>query len=80
MLDWFVNYFAPDSRAHCKCKGLGNDCKIILTLDNCPVRPDALLLVSGNVRMVYLPPNCTSIIHPMDQGILRSVSAVTDIS
>jgi hypothetical protein len=73
MLDWFVNYFAPEARAHCKSKGLGDDCKIILTLDNCPAHHDTSLLVSGNVRVVYLPPNCTSIIQPMYQGILRSL-------
>jgi hypothetical protein len=73
MLDWFVNYFAPEARDHCKSKGLGDNCKIILTLDNCPAHPDASLLVLGNVGVVYLPPNCTSIIHPMDQGILWSL-------
>jgi hypothetical protein len=73
MLDWFVNYFAPEAHAHCKSKGLGDDCKKILTLDNCPVHPESSLLVSGNVCVVYLPPNCTSIIQPMDQGILRSL-------
>jgi hypothetical protein len=73
MLDWFVNYFAPEVCAHCKSKGLGDDCKITLTLDNCPAHPGASLLVSGSVRVVYLPPNCTSIIQPMDQGILRSL-------
>jgi hypothetical protein len=25
------------------------------------------------MRVVYLPPNCTSTIQPMDQGILRSL-------
>jgi hypothetical protein len=73
MLDWFVNYFALEARAHCKSKGLGDDCKIILTLDNCPAHPDASLLVLGNVRVVSLPPNFTSIIQPMDRGILRSL-------
>jgi hypothetical protein len=73
MLDWFVNYFAPEARAHHKSKGLGDDCKIILTSDNCPAHPDASLLVLGNMHVVYLPPNRTSIIQPMDQGILRSL-------
>jgi hypothetical protein len=73
MLDWFVNYFALEACAHCKSNGLGDDRKIILTLDNCPAHPDASLLISGNVHLVYLPPNCTSIIQPMDQRILQSL-------
>jgi hypothetical protein len=72
MLDWFVNYFAPEARAHFKSKGLG-DCKIIPTLDNCPAHPYASLLVLVNRRVVYLPPNCTYIIQPMDQEMLRSL-------
>jgi hypothetical protein len=66
MLHWFVNYYAPKASAHCKSLGMGDDCKIILTLDNCPAHPDASLLILGKVCVVYLPPNCTSIIQPMD--------------
>jgi hypothetical protein len=68
-----VNYFALEARAHCISKELGDDCKIILTLDNCPAHADASLLASCDVHVVYIPPNCTSIIQPMDQGILRSL-------
>ena len=44
--------------------------KIALLLDNCSAHPKN---VSGlkSVRMFFLPPNCTSVLQPMDQGIIR---------
>ena len=44
--------------------------KIPLLLDNCSAHPKT---VSGlkSVRMFFLPPNCTSVLQPMDQGIIR---------
>ena len=43
--------------------------KIVL-LDNCSAHPKT---VSGlkSVRMFFLPPNCTSVLQAMDQGIIR---------
>ena len=43
--------------------------KIALLLDNCSAHPKT---VSGlkSVRMFFLPPNCTSVLQPMDQGII----------
>lgn len=73
MLEWFNNYFVPDARAHCTKAGLDPKCKIVLLLDNCSAHPDAEKLVKDNVYAMYLPPNCTSLIQPQDQGILRSL-------
>ena len=44
--------------------------KIALLLDNCSAHPK---YISGlkSVKMFFLPPNCTSILQPMDQGIIR---------
>ena len=44
--------------------------KIILILDNAPVHPIDIEL--SNVELLYYPPNVTSIIQPLDQGIIRS--------
>ena len=74
-LDWFNNYFVPEARAHCDSIGLDHNCKILLILDNCSAHPKAELLVKDNVFGVYLPPNCTSLIQPMDNGILRSLKS-----
>ena len=44
--------------------------KIALLLNNCSVHPKS---ISGlkSVKMFFLPPNYTSILQPMDQGIIR---------
>ena len=44
--------------------------KIILFLDNAPSHPKIQL---GNVKTVFLPPNTTSKVQPMDQGIIQSM-------
>ncbi|XP_064410276.1 jerky protein homolog [Latimeria chalumnae] len=69
-LEWFEKYFVPEARAHCTSVGLDPKCKIVLILDNCSAHPKAELLVKDNVVGLYLPPNCTSLIQPCDQGIL----------
>lgn len=45
--------------------------KILLLLDNCSAHPE----ISGlkNIRMEFLPPNSTSRLQPMDQGVIRSL-------
>ncbi|XP_041471253.1 tigger transposable element-derived protein 4-like [Lytechinus variegatus] len=44
--------------------------KIIMLLDNAPCHP---YLQLSNIKLVFLPPNTTSITQPMDQGIIQAV-------
>lgn len=50
-----------------------NKRKILLVIDNCSAHPE----ISGltNIRIEFLPPNSTSVIQPMDQGVIRSFKA-----
>ena len=50
-----------------------DDRKIALIIDNCPAHPAIPNLT--NVQLVFLPPNTTSILQPMDQGVIRSLKA-----
>ena len=50
-----------------------NDRNIALIIDNCPAHPSISNLTY--VQFVFLPPNTTSILHPMDQGDIRSLKA-----
>ena len=50
-----------------------DDRKIALIIDNCPPHPSVSILT--NVQIVFLPPNTTSILQPMDQGVIRSLNA-----
>ncbi|XP_052215921.1 tigger transposable element-derived protein 6-like [Dreissena polymorpha] len=43
---------------------------ILLLLDNAPVHPDIKL---KNVNFQFLPPNTTSLVQPMDAGIIQAV-------
>ena len=47
--------------------------KIALLIDNCPAHPSVPDLT--NVQLVFLPPNTTSVLQPMDQGVIRSLKA-----
>ena len=47
--------------------------KILLLLDNCSAHPD---LEFSNVRLVFLPPKTTSVLQPLDAGIIQAVKVV----
>ena len=47
--------------------------QILLFLDNAPVHPVDLKL--SNITVVFFPPNTTSIVQPLDQGIIRAFKA-----
>lgn len=70
--NWYRNHFIPAVKFYCKRKNL--DFKILLLVDNCPAHPP-LSHVDPNVRMEFLPPNTTSLIQPMDQGVIATVKA-----
>ena len=69
---WFHDVFVPDVKSFC----LDNNVpyKVLLLLDNAPSHPGSSTLTSsdGCVKTMFLPPNTTSVIQPMDQGILES--------
>lgn len=46
---------------------------VILFSDNCPAHPYISNL--KNVKLIFLPPNTTSLIQPMDQGIIKSLKS-----
>nr|XP_011313436.1 PREDICTED: jerky protein homolog-like [Fopius arisanus] len=66
---WFRNKFAPQVRAFLLSKNLLP--KAILLVDNAGCHPKDL--VDGQIRVVFLPPNTTSIIQPLDQGIIENL-------
>ena len=56
------------------CQKVSIEYKALLLLDNAPAHPPVEKLNSENGRVVtmFLPANTTSIIQPMDQGILEA--------
>lgn len=47
--------------------------KILLLVDNCPAHPNVQNLSS--IKLVFLPPNTTSVLQPMDQGVIRCLKS-----
>ncbi|XP_014250358.1 tigger transposable element-derived protein 4-like [Cimex lectularius] len=45
--------------------------KILLTVDNCPSHPS--VPNPKNIELYFLPPNTTSVLQPMDQGIIKNL-------
>ena len=44
--------------------------KVLLFVDNAPSHPHALSQLS-NVKVLFYPPNATSVLQPLDQGIIK---------
>ena len=66
---WFHEKFVPLYRKTLKEKGLAP--KAVLVLDNAPFHPDTESLSSddGEISCFFLPPNTTSVLQHMDQGV-----------
>jgi hypothetical protein len=67
--EWFNNVFVPEVANYLKDKNLPQ--KAILLLDNAPSHPSDLK--KNEVRTIFLPPNVTLLIQPMDQGVIESL-------
>lgn len=65
--EWFKKHFVLEAEEHMKALNL--NFKVLLILDNCSSHPANLS--TENVKVVFLPPNTTSLIQPLDQGIIR---------
>lgn len=71
-LDWFKNCFIPEVKCYLRGKGL--DFKVLLLLDNAGGHGNDLAY--DGVQIEFLPPNTTSLIQPMDQGVIRAFKAL----
>ena len=52
-----------------------NDRFIALIVDNCTAHPKYSADDLPHIRLVFLPPNVTSVIQPCDMGIIRNLNA-----
>ncbi|XP_057657828.1 tigger transposable element-derived protein 4-like [Diorhabda carinulata] len=49
--------------------------KVILFIDNCPTHPHPHHVKLTNVKLEFFPPNTTSKLQPMDQGVITNLKA-----
>ncbi|GBM02529.1 Jerky [Araneus ventricosus] len=73
---WFKCIFVPSVISELKAKGKPEDSKVILLIDNCRAHPSDTELRHGNISAMFLPPNVTSLIQPMDQGIIQNLKMI----
>lgn len=68
---WFHEFFVPEVSAFQTENNL--PIGALLLLDNAPSHPDQCELVSsdGKIAAMYMPPNVTPLIQPMDQNIIK---------
>ena len=73
--NWFTEHFCPSVKPYCEFKKL--EPKALLLIDNAPSHPTHLsdLTTCIPVEVVFLPPNTTSLIQPMDQGVISNFKA-----
>lgn len=71
--DWFQSCFINEVKTYLASQNLAF--KVLLLIDNAPGHPSSLIGISPNVEVVFLPPNTTSLIQPLDQGVIAAFKA-----
>ena len=70
--EWFKKVFVPAVKRHQRAQNIRSP-KALLLIDNCSAHPQELKTCDGSVTCMFLPPNTTSLIQPMDQGVLQAM-------
>lgn len=70
--DWFHQWFVPEVKLYLAEKGL--EFKVLLIMDN--AGGHAVDLSYDGMQIEFLPPNTTSLIQPMDQGVIWALKAL----
>lgn len=63
---WFHEQFVPKVRAY--LASINQEEKAVLLIDNCPAHPMKLESADGKIKGLFLPPESSSLIMPMNQG------------
>ncbi|KAJ4430620.1 hypothetical protein ANN_19209, partial [Periplaneta americana] len=70
---WLTNYVVPAWKEYCAKENV--DFKILLLISNALSHLVNLDDLHENVKVVFLPPNTTALIKPMDQGVIATYNA-----
>lgn len=71
--EWFHTEFVPQVHWFLQKRNLPE--KALLVLDNAPGHGpnDVLMSKDGRIKTLFMPPNCTPLLQPMDQNIIQMV-------
>ncbi|XP_015448017.1 zinc finger protein 28 homolog isoform X3 [Pteropus alecto] len=79
---WMTQLLFQDALLNCYANEMEKYClennipfKILLIVDNAPGHPPFIGDLHPNIKVVFLPPNITSLIQPMDQGVIAAFKA-----
>ncbi|GFU05084.1 jerky protein homolog-like [Trichonephila clavipes] len=73
--EWFHDQFVPAVKKFNKENDLPQ--RAILLIDNAPSHPGTEELSSGEIKAIFLPPNVTPLLQPMDQCVLQKLKKFT---
>ena len=65
--DWFFNHFIPEVRPYQED---------VLHIPPAHPHDDKLVSHDGRIKVVFLPPNTTALIQPMDQGMIMAMKRI----
>ena len=74
MVDWLLDHAIPDAKRH--CEDLGIPFKMLLLMDNAPCHPSHLQNLDPDCQVIFLPPNTTSLVQPLDQEIIATLKGI----
>ncbi|XP_062817880.1 tigger transposable element-derived protein 1-like isoform X2 [Anolis carolinensis] len=72
-IEWFHQCFIPEVKKYLQEEGL--DFKVLLIIDNSPGHPESIRFEDEDVKVVFLPPNTSALLQPLEQGIIQFVKA-----
>ncbi|XP_049276770.1 tigger transposable element-derived protein 1-like [Anopheles funestus] len=72
--EWFKESFLVEVKRYCRDNEI--PFKIILLLDNAPGHPAELDNIDPDVKILFLPPRTTSLLQPMDQGVIAALKSI----
>ena len=68
---WMTSSIFEEWLVRFNAKMRAEKCSVILFLDNAPSHPTHYQM--SNVKLIFLPPNTTSVLQPLDQGIIQNI-------
>jgi hypothetical protein len=71
--EWFHQCFIPEVKEYLEKGGL--TLKILLITDNAPGHIQSVSIEDQSVQVVFWPPNPTSQLQPLHQGVIRCVKS-----